>query len=106
MFGHLTPLGYPGLLDHGVSCHELHLRPHEVIDEYFCLDGDETGTLKDLSKLMMKESTLENVFQTPNHTTVVGNVGNSVTLPCAVNMELKYGVVSGIITLFCYTCSL
>ena len=82
------------------SSHEQHICPYEVIDEYFCLDGDETGTLKDLSKLMMKERTLENVFQTPNHTTVVGNVGNSVTLPCAVNMELKYGVVSGIITLF------
>ena len=37
---------------------------------------------------------MDNVFQTQNHTTVIGNVGNSATLPCAVNMELKYGVVS------------
>ena len=30
---HLIPLGYPGLLDHGVLCHGQHLRPYEVIDE-------------------------------------------------------------------------
>ena len=55
-------------------------------------DGDEMETLKDLSTLM-KAGNPENVFQTTNYTKVVGNVGNSVTLPCTVHMELKFGVV-------------
>ena len=29
---HLAPLGYPVLLDHGVSCHGQHLRSYEVIE--------------------------------------------------------------------------
>ena len=29
---HLVPLGYPGLLNHGVSCHGQHLRQYEVIE--------------------------------------------------------------------------
>ena len=63
--------------------------------------GDEMDELQDLSNLIIKhDSPKKNVFETQNHTTVVGNVGNSVTLPCTVNMEVKYGMVSSFVLRF------
>ncbi|XP_023343007.1 uncharacterized protein LOC111712586 [Eurytemora carolleeae] len=65
-----------------------------IIHKTYTLDGEEMRLRHWNGFENLLEKGTGNVFLTPNNTLVVGNTGNTVTLPCNVNMENRYGVIT------------